>query len=158
MVTRIIERISIRSRAVEVIETFAQDPSHWISPFFKIAAFEGERIGEEVRVSMGMERAPSDDHLVLIEFERPQPLIGGGVVFPFRWRAAGLPALFSSFAGRIVIWPRFETETWLVIEGEASADSASNGASTAIMRRAASAAIRSLAGNLKAAFEESLRL
>lgn len=154
---RIIERISIRCRATDVIETFAHDPSQWIAPFFKIAAFEGARVGEEKRLSMGMERAGNDDHLVLIEFDQPEPLIGSGVVFPFRWRAAGLPSLFSAFTGRIVIWPRFEGETWLLIEGETTGEALHNGASTSIMRQAASAAIRSLAGNLKSAFEESLR-
>jgi hypothetical protein len=156
-VATIAERVPMSCRAVDAVEILTNDPAQWIAPFFKIASFEGMRAGNELRLSLGMDRAASDDNLVLIDFDEPEQVLGGAVVIPFRWRAVGIPALFTTFAGRFVIWSAGESETILAVEGVTDGQRSADEAIATITNHAASAALRSLVRNLRTAIEEASR-
>ncbi len=151
----IAERVTMSCVTVDVVDVLTNDPAQWIEPFFKIAAFEGMRAGNELRLSMGMEQALLEDHLVLIDFDEPEQILGGAIIVPFRWRAVGIPALFTTFSGKFVVWSTTAGETTLAVEGVTDGEPEGDEATSAVTQRAASAALRSLVRNLRTAIEEA---
>lgn len=157
---RITERVTVECRAVDAIEILTNRPSDWIIPFFQIASLEGERVAGDVRLSLGLSRPVPGDHIVVVDFDEPEQILGGAVVIPFRWRANGYASLFNEFEGRFVVWSSSPSTTGLTVEGvtdEATGGGSSSASADAVSARAAMAAMQSLVRNLRTAIEESLR-